>query len=175
MVNGDTGDNVIAIYPGANMTISPDEITIQKEAIVHSDIVLVQLETNYEALQQTIRLAQKNDIPVIINPAPYNDMVNTIIDNIDYITPNETEAGLLANMAGGGRRERVTLSMAPSHLVLQKESHWHPHCATPAHLPHLRLKRLMPLICRKTTPFFIVFRVHITNKLSLLTKSRSRL
>lgn len=26
-------------------------------------------------------------------------MVNTIIDNIDYITPNETEAGLLANMA----------------------------------------------------------------------------
>ncbi|MCD3127221.1 ribokinase, partial [Salmonella enterica subsp. enterica serovar Enteritidis] len=56
------------------MTISPDEITIQKEAIVHSDIVLVQLETNYEALQQTIRLAQKNDIPVIINPAPYNDM-----------------------------------------------------------------------------------------------------
>ncbi len=171
MVNGDTGDNVIAIYPGANMTISPDEITIQKEAIVHSDIVLVQLETNYEALQQTIRLAQKNDIPVIINPAPYNDMVNTIIDNIDYITPNETEAGLLANMAGGGGG----LSMAPSHLVLQKESHWHPHCATPAHLPHLRLKRLMPLICRKTTPFFIVFRVHITNKLSLLTKSRSRL
>ncbi len=46
MVNGDTGDNVIAIYPGANMTISPDEITIQKEAILHSDIVLVQLETN---------------------------------------------------------------------------------------------------------------------------------
>ncbi|WP_254518432.1 PfkB family carbohydrate kinase, partial [Salmonella enterica] len=37
--------------------------------------------------------------PVIINPAPYKDMVNTIIDNIDDITPNETEAGLLANMA----------------------------------------------------------------------------
>lgn len=129
----------------------------------------MQLETNYEALQQTIRLAQKNDIPVIINPAPYNDMVNTIIDNIDYITPNETEAGLLANMAVNDiesakcaakiihqkgvkntiitlgskgslaydgtqfiyspafpavvkiRRERVTLSMAPSHLVLQRK------------------------------------------------------
>ncbi|WP_348265520.1 PfkB family carbohydrate kinase, partial [Salmonella enterica] len=58
-----------------------------------------QLETNYEALQHTIRLGQKNDIPVSINPAPYNDMVNTIINNIHYITPNETEAGLLANMA----------------------------------------------------------------------------
>ncbi len=96
-------------------------------------------------------------------------MVNTIIDNIDYITPNETEAGLLANMAVNDiesakcaakiihqkgvkntiitlgskgslaydgtqfiyspafpavvkiRRERVTLSMAPSHLVLQRK------------------------------------------------------
>lgn len=183
----------------------------------------MQLETNYEALQQTIRLAQKNDIPVIINPAPYNDMVNTIIDNIDYITPNETEAGLLANMAVNdiesakcaakiihqkGVKNTIitlgskgslaydgtqfiyspafpavvkiplalaTLSMGPSRLALPKESHWHPHYATPAHLPHLRLKHLMPLICRKTTPFFIAFRVHITNKLSLLTKSRGRL
>ncbi len=58
MVNGDTGDNVIAIYRRQHDNF-PDEITIQKEAIVHSDIVLVQLETNYEALQQTIRLAQK--------------------------------------------------------------------------------------------------------------------
>ncbi len=103
MVNGDTGDNVIAIFPGANMTISPDEITIQKEAIVHSDIVLVQLETNYEALQHTQypSLAQKkNDIPVIINPAPYKLSWLTPSLITLTITPNETEAGLLANMAG---------------------------------------------------------------------------
>lgn len=223
MVNGDTGDNVIAIYPGANMTISPDEITIQKEAIVHSDIVLVQLETNYEALHQTIRLAQKNDIPVIINPAPYNEMVNTIIDNIDYITPNETEAGLLANMSVndiesaksaakiihqkgvkntiitlGSKgslaydgtqfiyspafpavvkipQERVMPSMVHSHLALLKENHWHLHCATPVHSPRLLLKHPMPLTCQKTNPFFIAFKVRITNKLSRLTKSRSRL
>ncbi len=34
LVNEGTGDNVIAIYPGANMTMSSDEITIQKEAII---------------------------------------------------------------------------------------------------------------------------------------------
>ncbi|EIF0729850.1 DeoR family transcriptional regulator [Escherichia coli] len=77
LVNEGTGDNVIAIYPGANMTMSSDEITIQKEAIT---------------------LAQKNSIPVIINPAPYNDIVNELIQDVDYITPNETEAGLLSGI-----------------------------------------------------------------------------
>ncbi|EAM3007341.1 DeoR family transcriptional regulator [Salmonella enterica] len=98
LVNEDTGDNVIAIYPGANMTITPDEVVIQQEAIINANIVLLQLETNYSALRQAIALAQKNSIPVIINPAPYNDGVNSIIENIDYITPNETEAGLLAGI-----------------------------------------------------------------------------
>ncbi|STE54628.1 carbohydrate kinase [Escherichia coli] len=44
LVNEGTGDNVIAIYPGANMTMSSDEITIQKEAIINSDVILLQLE-----------------------------------------------------------------------------------------------------------------------------------
>lgn len=98
LVNEGTGDNVIAIYPGANMTMSSDEITIQKEAIINSDVILLQLETNYTALQQAITLAQKNSIPVIINPAPYNDIVNELIQDVDYITPNETEAGLLSGI-----------------------------------------------------------------------------
>ncbi len=150
-------------------------------------------------------------------------MVNTIIDDIDYITPNETEAGLLANMSvndiesakcaakiihqKGVKNTIITLgskgslaydgtqfiyspafpavvktllelatpSMAHSHLALLKGNHWHPHYATPAHSPRLRLKHPMPLTCQKTNPFFIAFRVHITNKLSLLTKSRGRL
>lgn len=59
LVNEGTGDNVIAIHPGANMTMSSDEITIQKEAIINSDVILLQLETNYTALQQAITLAQK--------------------------------------------------------------------------------------------------------------------
>lgn len=41
------------------MTMSSDEITIQKEAIINSDVILLQLETNYTALQQAITLAQK--------------------------------------------------------------------------------------------------------------------
>ncbi len=78
LVNEGTGDNVIAIYPGANMTMSSDEITIQKEAIINSDVILLQLETNYTVCNKAITL-RKNSIPLIINPAPYNDIVNELI------------------------------------------------------------------------------------------------
>ncbi len=98
MVNGDTGDNVIAIYPGANMTISLMKSPFRKKPLFIQILFL----SNWRRITKRCSkqfVLHKNDIPVIINPAPYNDMVNTIIDNIDYITPNETEAGLLANMA----------------------------------------------------------------------------
>jgi hypothetical protein len=61
-------------------------------------------------------------------------------------------------------------SMVHSHLALLKENHWHLHCATPVHSPRLLLKHPMPLTCQKTNPFFIAFKVRITNKLSRLTK-----
>ncbi len=78
------------------MTISPDEITIQKKAIVHSNIVLVNWRRITKRCGKQFVSHKKTDIPVIIVSAIHNDMVveNTIIDNIiDYITPNETEAG----------------------------------------------------------------------------------
>lgn len=97
LVNEGTGDNVIAIYPGANMTMSSDEITIQKEAIINSDVILAARNKLYRSATSD-HIGAKNSIPVIINPAPYNDIVNELIQDVDYITPNETEAGLLSGI-----------------------------------------------------------------------------
>lgn len=97
-VDENNGENMIAIFPGANMTISTDEVLLQKDIICHADIVLLQLETNVEALQKTVSIARKNSVPVILNPAPFNVCVNHFLKDLDYITPNETEAGLLTDM-----------------------------------------------------------------------------
>lgn len=96
-VDETTGENMIAIFPGANMTISHDEVLLQKDAIVHANIILLQLETNVDALQQIINIAQDNEVPVIINPAPYSASIHQFLDGLDYLTPNETEAGLLTD------------------------------------------------------------------------------
>ncbi|QUJ06057.1 hypothetical protein KCP69_04760 [Salmonella enterica subsp. enterica] len=66
MVNGDTGDNVIAIIYGANMTISLMKSPFRK-AIVHSDIVLVQLGQNLRSAAANEFVSHKNDAWNIIN------------------------------------------------------------------------------------------------------------
>ncbi|PHI29026.1 PfkB family carbohydrate kinase [Budvicia aquatica] len=93
-----SGENMIAIFSGANMTITDDEVLFQKDAIVNSDIILLQLETNIDALKKIIHIAHENNVPVIINPAPYNECISQFLNGLDYITPNETEAGLLTGI-----------------------------------------------------------------------------
>ncbi|CAM4398028.1 PfkB family carbohydrate kinase [Klebsiella africana] len=99
LVDETTGENIIAIFPGANMTFSDDEVSLQQDAIAESNILLLQLETNPEALARAVELAKKNNIPVIINPAPYDSCINYFLDDLDYLTPNETEAGLLTGIS----------------------------------------------------------------------------
>ncbi|EOY5093638.1 DeoR family transcriptional regulator [Citrobacter sp. CtB7.12] len=99
LVDEGTGENMIAIFPGANMTLLHDEISLQQDAITESNILLLQLETNPEALERAIEIAKRNNTSVIINPAPYNSCVNHLLDGLDYLTPNETEAGLLTEIS----------------------------------------------------------------------------
>ncbi|MCX8990495.1 PfkB family carbohydrate kinase [Citrobacter portucalensis] len=94
-----SGENVIAITPGANMAISQKEVRLQKDRIVDSNIILLQLETNIDALQEIIAIAKDNEIPVIVNPAPYNPVIHDIIDGLHYITPNQTEAELISGVS----------------------------------------------------------------------------
>ncbi|MDD9339859.1 MAG: PfkB family carbohydrate kinase [Providencia heimbachae] len=91
-------ENIISIYPGSNMDITADEIKIQKDKVINSNVILLQLETNIEALKEIISIGNEFNIPIILNPAPYNDIVNELINKVDILTPNETEASLLSNI-----------------------------------------------------------------------------
>lgn len=97
-VSENSGENIISIYPGSNMDISIDEVKIQKDKIINSNIILLQLETNIEALREIISIGNEYRIPIILNPAPYNDIVIELLDKVDILTPNETEASLLSGV-----------------------------------------------------------------------------
>lgn len=88
----DNGDNMIVVALGACGTLTAEEVAQASEAIRISAVVLVQLETSNEAVVQTVAIAKKFGIPVILNPAPYHEFPQEILQNITYITPNETEA-----------------------------------------------------------------------------------
>lgn len=89
---------MIAIYPGANQTITDDEVAAIAPELTTSDVLLVQLENNFSATLNVIKLAHALGKKVILNPAPYSSEILPYLDYLDVITPNETEASLLSGI-----------------------------------------------------------------------------
>jgi ribokinase len=95
MVNP-TGENMIGVGPGANSHLSTADVQAASAVIQEADCVLLQLEIPLEAVQTAVEIANSNHIRVILNPAPAQKLPQEILRSIDFLTPNETEAALLA-------------------------------------------------------------------------------
>lgn len=86
------GENVIAVAGGANNTLAPENVCAAESAIQEADCVLLQLEIPLETVQTAVSLANKHNIPVILNPAPAMALPAELLQAIAILTPNETEA-----------------------------------------------------------------------------------
>lgn len=98
MVNH-SGENVIAVASGANARLSPADILAAEKAIQDADCLLVQLEIPLDTVQEAARLAAKHHVPVILNPAPAVQLPAELLEMVDYLTPNQTEAAILTGVS----------------------------------------------------------------------------
>lgn len=89
------GENSIAVAPGANSHLLPEDIMKARDAFSGAGAVLVQLEIPLETVAVVAILAEEMKIPMILNPAPGAKLPEDILKRISIITPNETEAALL--------------------------------------------------------------------------------
>src|SRR5699024_1471320 len=89
-------DNRIIVAPGANARVTPEMIHNSRDVLLASDIILLQFEIPMETIQFTIDLAYKHQIPVIVNPAPFQDIPEDIFKKVTYFTPNEIELDAMA-------------------------------------------------------------------------------
>ena len=103
-VDEKTAENRIVVIPGANMAMTAEDISQRESIIAGSDILLLQLETSRESVIEAVRTAKANGVTVVLNPAPFSDVVYDIISDVDIITPNETEAELIAPGHNGDYR-----------------------------------------------------------------------
>jgi ribokinase len=94
MVNR-SGENIIAVASGANSNLSPVEILGAEKAIQGAKCLLVQLEIPLETVQAAIQIAAKHHVPIILNPAPAIQLPISLLEMVDFLTPNENEAVLL--------------------------------------------------------------------------------
>ena len=96
-VAGD-GENSIGVASGANANLLPADLEKSLEGIINADVVLMQLETPVETITKAAELAFEKNIPVILNPAPAQELSENLLSKIYLITPNETEAELLTGI-----------------------------------------------------------------------------
>ena len=99
LINQKTGENAINVIPGAAATIDHKFIDDNLSIIKNSKIFLTQLETSIDATMYALKMAKENDCTTILNPAPARNLPNYCFENIDFFTPNETEASFFINQS----------------------------------------------------------------------------
>ena len=99
LINQQTGENAINVVPGAAATIDRKFIDDNLSIINNSKIFLAQLETSIDATMHALKLAKKNGCTTILNPAPATNLPEDCFENVDFFTPNETEAGFFINQS----------------------------------------------------------------------------
>ncbi|MCM3443053.1 ribokinase [Metabacillus halosaccharovorans] len=85
------GDNSIIVVPGANHKLTPALVQQHEKLIANADLILLQLEIPLDSVVAATELAQKHQVPVILNPAPMQKLSKNLILQAAYITPNEHE------------------------------------------------------------------------------------
>ena len=117
------GDNSIVLVPQANMRLSVADIERASESIAAADVLLLQLEVPIAASQRAAEIAKSNDVTVVLNPAPAQELPDDFLAQVDILTPNEVETESLSGVkvstaAGAERAAKVLLNKGLSAVIL---------------------------------------------------------
>jgi ribokinase len=92
------GQNEIIVVSGSNMKLTPADLDGKRYIFAKFTIVLLQLEIPIETVTQSARLAKAHGATVILNPAPARKLPESLLQMVDYLTPNEIETEILTGM-----------------------------------------------------------------------------
>ncbi len=92
------GENSIVVAPGANAALGTSEVEAALKDISEKHIVLLQLEIPLGTVHFVAQQAARNKARVILNPAPAATLPPDLLQYVDVLTPNETEASILSGI-----------------------------------------------------------------------------
>jgi ribokinase len=130
------GENQIIVVPAANARVTPAQVERAQSLIERADAVLVQMEIPLETVEATLRLGHRLGVPVILNPAPAQQLPTDWLQLARYVTPNQHE---LAILLGADPHEdfRALMQRSPCPVVLTcgGEGAWYREQGEPLHQP----------------------------------------
>ena len=141
------GENVIVISPGANATLTPALAQERLRGLRRGSILLAQLEIPIETVDRALQVAMQHGATTILDPAPARALPPRLLRNVDFLTPNETEAqtllggprNALRHEADIKRTANRLLALGPRTVVLKLGSRG---CLVATPTKHIRLPGL---------------------------------
>jgi ribokinase len=128
------GENQIIVVPAANARVTPAQVENAQSLIARADAVLVQMEIPLETVEATLRLGHRLGVPVILNPAPAQQLSTDWLKLARYVTPNQHELAILLS-ADPHEDFRALMRRSPCPVVLTRggEGAWYREQGEPLH------------------------------------------
>lgn len=110
------GANQIMVNLAANEHLTPDFLHAESQRFADAKILLVQLESNIDAVRTALEIGRQHGLLCVLNPAPvHRDVDAALLSTCDLITPNETEFALLLEQIVGEQVAADTLASLTDH------------------------------------------------------------
>ncbi len=114
----DLGQNTIVVASGANGRLALEDIANAENVFETAAVLLLQLECPLSAVEHAIKLARKTNTKIVLNPAPAQLLDTEMLQQVDYLIPNQTELTLLAGQESISAAIDVLLGMGVKSLVV---------------------------------------------------------
>lgn len=117
------GQNAIAVAPGANSELSPGDVDRAVREIGRAQALLLQLEVPLATVRHAAALGREHGLKVILNPAPARGLEPELLQHINVLTPNESEAEILSGIpvedeSSARKAARKMRKMGASNVVI---------------------------------------------------------
>ena len=91
------GENTIIFLAGANGHVNETDVERLSSLLPEAAVLLIQLEIPMSVVLLAAAAAQKVGCPVILDPAPAQELPEELYGMVDIMTPNQLEASVLVD------------------------------------------------------------------------------
>jgi ribokinase len=102
---GQRGENLIGVARGSNEELLPRHIDAALPALRAARCLVVQLEIPLATVRRAIGLANRHNVPALLNPAPARRVPLELLQQAGWLTPNEGELAALTGLPARNKTE----------------------------------------------------------------------
>ena len=117
------GENAITVAPGANRSLTPEDVEAASEAIGGARVLVAQMEIPVETVLRAVEVATERGTRALVNLAPVLEVPRGLLERLDPLVVNEHEAAFLLGSEVEGVEGAIAaapklLSLGPRSAVI---------------------------------------------------------